>query len=84
MKKGNSMISIRSFSVAACIAGLSGLLPATAHHQSGEARHFLAFWAGYQTASQAALPAESCLEGRFWEKGFVSIYAQGMEIRSVR
>lgn len=67
-----------------CLA--SGLLPAAAHHlgSGSGADQYLAFWSGYRQAEQAQPSPASCPEGRFWEKGFVSIYAQGEPISDVR
>lgn len=84
MMKGIPMIPTRILLTLSCLA--AGLLPATAHHQGSRtaAAQYLAFWSGYLQPTQTQPSQASCLEGRFWEKGFVSIYAQGEPISESR
>ena len=72
------MKSIRRILAAAGLAALSAVT-ATAHHEATGEGHYLAFWAGYRPASAPMPTPETCPEGRFWEKGFVSIYSHGAE-----
>jgi hypothetical protein len=76
MKKGSLMPTMRTLSLVACLAALSGL-PATAHHETASGRHYLAFWSGRQFPSGPSITDLSCRNDRFWMQGFVSIYPQG-------
>lgn len=73
------MSLLRTRVAAALTVTAFGLLPTAAHHETVGSRYFLAFWSGYQ--APAADPAKPlCLDGRYWEKGFVSIYGHGLEL----
>ncbi len=84
MKKGKTMQSTRILMTSACLAG--ALLPASAHHgsEASGAAHYLAFWNGYRSPVPPTADGGLCLDGAFWEKAFISLYAQGERISAVR
>lgn len=70
------MTSAKTLLTAACL--LAGLLPASAHHETAAGGiAYLAFWGGVDAPAPVDLATGVCSDGRFWEKGFVSIYSQG-------
>jgi hypothetical protein len=81
MKKGrstmlamNPRILLAAASLAACAA-----VTARAHHEPAEGAPYLAFWAGYRPVPTPLPTPDSCRDGVFWSKAFVSIYSQGAE-----
>lgn len=71
-------MSIQKILCAASLAVLSAV-PVQAHHEAAGDRQYLAFWGGFRPALDPVPTPETCRDGVFWEKGFISIYSQGAE-----
>lgn len=66
-------MSLEKLALAAALAAL----PAAAHHLATETGAYLAFWSGQAAPPAVDFASGNCSDAGFWDKGFVSIYAQG-------
>jgi len=82
--KGNPMVS--KTLIVSALLGMSALtVPhVQAHHEAAGGRHYLASWIGSEASRPQATASGICLEGRYWEQGFVSIYPYGTPILDSR
>lgn len=82
--KGKNMVSkTLCFSVLLGLAVLPVRL-VQAHHEADRGRQYLASWIGIDSPRPLAVEGGICLEGRYWERGFVSIYPHGTPILDSR
>lgn len=82
--KGNPMVS--KLPIVSALLALSAL-PARhvqAHHEADRGRLYLASWIGSDAPRPNPAETGICLEGRYWDRGFVSIYPHGTPILDSR
>lgn len=82
--KGKFMVS-KTF-LLSVLLGISALpvRNVQAHHEATRGKQYLVSWIGSDAPRPEASKAGICLEGRYWERGFVSIYPHGTPILDSR